>query len=56
MLPGMSHQPPHRTLAGEGEILPPDTGSTSIAGVPTPSREAALAAAHGFVSIAMMAG
>ena len=51
----MSEQPPHRILAGPGEILPPDTASTTIAGVPTPSGEAALAAAQAFAGRATAA-
>jgi hypothetical protein len=60
MLAGMSEQPPNQTLAEAGEILPPDDASSSVstpsALVTTPAGAAALAAAHGFVPIAMMAG
>jgi site-specific recombinase XerD len=51
----MSDQSENRTLAGPGEILPPDTGSTTIAGVPTPAGEAALAAAQAFAGRATAA-
>jgi hypothetical protein len=46
----MTDQPPHRTLAGPGETLPPDgaagSAPTPSALAPTPSGAAALAAAH----------
>ena len=51
----MSDQPQNQTLAGSGEILPPDTGPTTVAGVPTPAGEAALAAAQAFAGRATAA-
>jgi hypothetical protein len=47
MLADMIDQPPNRTLAGSGEILPPD-GSAGRVLVPTPAGAAALAAAQAF--------
>jgi integrase len=53
-LAGMTDQPPNRTLAGSGEILPPD-GSAGSAPVPTPAGAAALAAAQSFAGRATAA-
>jgi hypothetical protein len=39
----MTDQPGNRRLAGPGEILPPEAGPTTVAGVPTPAGAAAQA-------------
>src|SRR6201747_232489 len=51
----MSDQPGNRTLAGAGEILPPDTGPPPMARLPTPAGAAALAAAQAFAGRATAA-
>jgi integrase len=54
MLADMIDQPPNRTLAGSGEILPPDSAAGSAL-VPTQAGAAALAAAQAFAGRATAA-